>query len=31
VEEKVYKGTIKIFGEMDMFGEMGRWCHSAML
>ena len=31
VEEKVYKGTIKIFGEMDMFGEMGRWCHGAML
>lgn len=31
VEEKVYKRTIKIFGEMDMFGEMGRWCHGAML
>lgn len=31
VEEKVYKGTIKIFGEMDIFGEMGRWCHGAML
>ena len=31
VKEKVYKGTIKIFGEMDTFGEMGRWCHGAML
>ena len=27
----VYKGTIKIFGEMDVFGKVGRWCHGAML
>ena len=27
----VYKGTIKIFREMDVFGKVGRWCHGAML